>query len=243
MKIAVLTDVHGNDAALAAVLEDIARIGVDSIYCAGDLVGLGPKPNEVVARMREAAIPTVMGNHEVELLAELRGDRSSGKDHIAWTAKVLRKKHRRYLKGLPFHLEIDLDGLTMLLLHGSPRGVYDYVFPSLTTRSLGALFPEGAARPDVLVAGHTHMPFVRRVGGMLVVNAGTVGKSMDGDPRGSWALIQVTEGRATARILRTEYPVDETLAAMKKAKMRKGLIKALRASMRRWPPRKVGRLW
>jgi hypothetical protein len=127
------------------------------------------------------------------------------------------------------------------VVHGSPRNAYDYVFPSVTARSMVAFFPDGD-RPDVLVAGHTHLPFVRRAGGVLVVNAGSAGKPIDGDPRVQWALIEVVDGRARARIRRVAYPVEETLAAMKKVKMRKGLVKALRASMRRWPPRRVGGL-
>ncbi len=243
MKIAVLSDIHGNIAALEAVLADVERHAVDAIYCAGDLVGLGPRPREVVALVRDSDLPSVKGNHEVELIAQVTGKKPANKEHIAWTAKQLKKRHVRFLDGLPFHLEADVDGSRMLLLHGSPRGVYDYLFPSLTPRSLDAKFPPDFARPDILACGHTHMPFARRVGGMLVVNAGTVGRPLDGDPRACWALIETADGRPPrGRILRTEYDFEITLNAMKAAGYPKSRTKPFRASIRTWPPRKEGRL-
>jgi len=244
MKIAALSDVHSNAPALEAVLADIERQGVDATCCAGDLVGLGPWPRKVVVRIRDAGIPTVKGNHEVELLAQVKGKDPANKAHLVWTAKRLRKRHLRHLAGLPFHRDVDIAGRRMLLLHGSPKGVYDYVFPSLTVRSLDAWFPAEIERPDVLVCGHTHMPFARRVGGMLVVNAGSVGRPMDADPRASYALIEIPDGRPPrARIRRVEYDFEKTLAAMAEAGFPRARRKAFRASIRRWPPRKEGRLW
>ena len=107
--------------------------------------------------------------------------------------------------------------------------------PSLTSNTLRAWFPLGTPRPDVLVGGHTHVPFVRTVDGMLVVNAGTVGRPFDGDPRASWALLELEKGRARARIRRVEYPVEETVRAMKRIGMQKWRRRALELAVWRWP--------
>jgi putative phosphoesterase len=239
MRIALFSDVHANEAALDAVLADIDRVGVDERFCAGDLVGLGPRPNAVVARIRREGVPTIRGNHEVELLKEIAGS-GAGKDHILWTASVIRKRHRRWIERLPERFAVERVGARIQIVHGSPRKLEDLVFPSLTARSIEAYYPDETTRPDVLVAGHTHIPFVRRVGGVLVVNAGSAGKPVDGDPRVAWAVLEIDDGEARARIRRVAYPLERTLAEMKKVRMRKGLIRALRHSTRRWPARKEG---
>jgi len=109
------------------------------------------------------------------------------------------------------------------------------MYSSLTSRTIRTWFPAGTPRPDVLVGGHTHVPFVRTVDGMLVVNAGTVGRPFDGDPRASWALLDLDEGRVQARIRRVDYPVEETVHAMKRIGMRKWRHRALERGVQRWP--------
>jgi predicted phosphodiesterase len=100
-----------------------------------------------------------------------------------------------------------LAGKRLLLVHGSPLGDTDYVYPSLTARALAAKL--GAARPDVLACGHSHIPFTRRIAGVRVVNAGSVGRPVDGDPRGSYALVELDRGAlARARIVRFPYSGD-----------------------------------
>ena len=88
------------------------------------------------------------------------------------------------------------------------------MYSSLTSQTLRAWFPDGAPRPGVLVGGHTHLPFVRTVDGMLIVNAGSVGRPLDGDPRGSWARLEGQVGRGRARIRRGRSAVGESGRAL-----------------------------
>lgn len=237
-RVAVLSDVHANGPALEAVLADIDRRGADEIWCGGDLVGQGPHPNEVVARIRKAGIPSVLGNQEVEVRtlagkAPDRPERADPKKHMLWTIAVLTRRNRGFLLGLPPERTFTVEGRRVLLVHGSPRGVDDSMLPSLTSRTLDAWFPED--RPDVLVGGHSHVPFVRTVSGTLVVNSGTVGRPFDGDPRAGYALLDIGPARCRGSIRRVDYPVEQTIEAMARIGMRKWRRRALRLGMRRVP--------
>jgi putative phosphoesterase len=238
-RLAMISDVHANLPALEAVLADIEQRSVEQIFCAGDLVGQGPHPNQVVSLIRKAGIPTILGNQEIEVRALAKRARPDPKRHMLWTCAVLKSKNREYLLGLPADRELEVEGVGILIVHGSPHGTFDTMHPSLTAETIRAWFPAGTRRPDVLVGGHTHVPFVRTVDGMLVVNAGTVGRPFDGDPRASWALLELEEGRARARIRRVGYPVEETVRAMKRIGMQKWRRRALALAVRRWPTNRM----
>jgi putative phosphoesterase len=240
VRVAVISDIHANLPALEAVLADIERQAVAQVFCAGDLVGQGPHPNQVVSRVRKAGIPSILGNQEIELRTLAGRARPDPKRHMLWTIAVLKRKNREYLLGLPADREVEVGGARVLIVHGSPHGTFDTMHPSLTAHTLRAWFPAGTQRPDALVGGHTHVPFVRTVDGMLVVNAGTVGRPFDGDPRASWALLEFEKGRLRARIRRVEYPVEETVRAMRKIGMQKWRRRALELAVRRWPTDRTG---
>lgn len=235
MRVAVISDIHANLPALEAVLADIEGQAVAQLLCAGDLVGQGPHPNQVVSRVRKAGIPSILGNQEIEVRTLADRARPDPKRHMRWTIAVLKQKNLEYLLGLPADRQLEVEGVGIRLVHGSPHGTFDGMYSSLTSQTLRAWFPGETPRPDVLVGGHTHLPFVRTEDGMLIVNAGTVGRPLDGDPRASWALLELEEGRARARIRRVRYPVSETVRAMKRIGMQKWRRRALELAVRRWP--------
>jgi putative phosphoesterase len=215
MRVAILSDVHANISALEAALADLERRAAKVVLVAGDVIGDGTHPSEVVALLRRRAIPTIRGNverkvmevaalhpSEVALLAKKKDA------DLVWTAKCLGREDLDWLRSLPFSLELRLAGSRLLVVHGSPLGDTDYVYPSLTVGALAAKL--GAERPDVLACGHSHIPFTRRIAGVMVINAGSVGRPVDGDPRGSYALVDLELGRiARARIVRFPYPIQQ----------------------------------
>ncbi|MGF1538578.1 MAG: metallophosphoesterase family protein [Elainellaceae cyanobacterium] len=166
MNIAVLSCIHGNLGALEAVLKDIDQQSVDQIYCLGDLVGYGPYPNEVVARIRELEIPTCQGCWDEDiveglnacdcsypsLLAETRG-------HLAheWTNREVTPETRTYLAGLPLALRQD----NLCFVHGSPHSQHEYLLPD--TSAFIALERVMATGADTLFCGHTHVPYQRHL--------------------------------------------------------------------------------
>ncbi len=218
-RVAVITDIHGNVAALEAALDAIDAIGVEQIYCGGDLVGYGPHPNEVCELIEERGIPTIYGNYDYAIGRDLEDcgcayvtqhDRELGQQSVAWTLAHTDQHAKDFMRALPFDLWFDLGGHRVHLVHGSPRKVNEYLFEDKPARLYERLAT--AETGDVLVFGHTHKPWIHEYGGVLFVNCGSVGKPKDGDPRCAFAVLELeAEGGVRASIERVPY--DATAVA------------------------------
>jgi putative phosphoesterase len=214
--VAVITDIHGNLAALHAALDRIDELGISRLFCGGDLVGYGPHPNEVCALIAERAIPTIYGNYDYAIARDLddcgcayvdQHDRELGQQSVAWTLEHTGQGAKEFMRELPFDLRFDLGERQVHLVHGSPRKVNEYLFEDKPARLYERL--AAAENADVLVFGHTHKPWVRKFAGVLFVNCGSVGKPKDGDPRGAFAVLDLDDaGRVRARIERVAYDVE-----------------------------------
>ena len=213
MRIAVITDIHGNLAALEASLEAIDSIGVDGLLCGGDLVGYGPHPTEVCELIERRAIPTIYGNYDYAIARDLddcgcayqsQHDRELGQRSVSWTLEHTAPAAKAFMRDLPFDLRFELGERRVRLVHGSPRKVNEYLFEDKPARTFERI--AAGADCDVLVFGHTHKPWVHEYGGVLFVNCGSVGKPKDGDPRAAFALLALDQdGRPQVSIERVEY--------------------------------------
>jgi putative phosphoesterase len=216
MRVAVITDIHGNLPALEAALARIDRIGADAVYCGGDLVGYGPHPNEVCALIEARGIPTIYGNYDHAIARDLDDcgcayitphDRELGQESVVWTLAHTDSASKAFMHDLPFDLRWGMDGIRVRLVHGSPRKVNEYLFedkPASLYERLAA-----GADCDVLVFGHTHKPWVHEYGGVLFVNCGSVGKPKDGDPRAGFAVLESASGGGVeVTIERVEYDAE-----------------------------------
>ncbi|MDA8236496.1 MAG: metallophosphoesterase family protein [Chloroflexi bacterium] len=219
MRLAVLSDIHANLPALEAVLASLPR--VDAFWHLGDVVGYGPHPDEVVARLRAIGAVGVRGNHDAAALGELgvEGFNPAAQRAASWTAARISPETRAWLGALPERLEVE--GVT--LVHGSPRDpTWEYV---TTAREAAASLAAVATR--CCLHGHTHVPvawledegrvdLVRATDGLelalgterLLLNPGSVGQPRDGDPRA--AALVLDTGAATATWHRVRYPVSDT---------------------------------
>ena len=233
MRVAVVSDIHANLPALEAVLAAIDEEAPDELWCLGDVVGYGPRPNECVDRVREIATLSLCGNHDLAVLGTIDIDEFSGDAAAAalWTRGVLGDSQREWLDRLgPAAAR---DGVE--LFHGSPRDpVWDYV---LSDEVALASFQRTSA-PLVLV-GHSHVALAlawadgRIAGGIAtggadleldgrrLLNPGSVGQPRDGDPRAAWLLLDLHRRFASFR--RVPYSVEKTQAEMHEA----GLPRAL----------------
>jgi diadenosine tetraphosphatase ApaH/serine/threonine PP2A family protein phosphatase len=225
-RVAVISDIHANWHALEAVLEAVERAEPDELWCLGDLVGYGPRPNPCCASVERRAALCLSGNHDLGVLGEL--DLSDfTEDAVAaacWTRGVLAEGSRAYLEALePAARQEGVE-----LFHASPRDpVWDYV---LSAEAAADAFDLTEA-PLVLV-GHSHVPLaivrtdVRLDGGLAadgtesdlsegrwLLNPGSVGQPRDGDARAAWLLLDLEERRAS--FLRVEYPVEKTQAEIR----------------------------
>ncbi len=182
MRVAVLADLHANLPALRAVLDDVAAIGCDAVWCAGDLVGRGPHPNEVVSLIRQLEIPTVQGNWDeaVGMARDHPGsiwarpsDEEAGRASVGWTIDTLSDDHRAWLRQLPTTLRMTVEGRSVLLFHGTPLKQTEYLWadrPSRTYARIGS--DEG---DDLFCFGHTHETVHKLVGQAHFVACGSVG--------------------------------------------------------------------
>jgi putative phosphoesterase len=214
--VAVITDIHANLPALEAALARIEELGIDRVYCGGDLVGYGPHPNEVCALIQERGIPTIYGNYDYAIARDLEDcgcayvtahDRELGQRSVAWTLDHTGAAAKAFMRELPFDLRFD----AVHLVHGSPRKVNEYLFedkPASLYERLAA-----AEEADLLVFGHTHKPWVRDHGGVRFVNCGSVGKPKDGDPRGAFAVLRGAE----VTIERFAYDAEAVAAQVREA--------------------------
>lgn len=202
-RFAIFSDIHGNIRALDAVLSDVDARGVSERYCLGDLVGYGAESPAVVARIRESGIPTIQGNYD-EGVGARRGEcgcyyatpeaKADGEASYAYTDKVLDDADHEWLAALPGEIRIEERGVRILLAHGSPRKINEYLLPDRTDEQLLRLAQ--AADADVVCVGHIHIPYHRTLmaadgAHVHYVSSGSVGKPKDGDPRACWVEVVV----------------------------------------------------
>ena len=232
MLIACFSDIHGNLPALSAAVADAKAKGAEQMVCAGDITGYGPFPDDVCRFLQAEGIPAIIGNYDEKVLAVARKGKSAAagippkkRRILLWTAEHVSRQSRRYLESLPEQLDLELaDGHRILVVHGSPLSLDDAIYPSITRQGLEVKL--GDSRPDVLLCGHTHIPFVKLLAGVLVVNCSSAGHPVDGDPRPAYALVR-TEPDAPlhGHIIRFDYDREQTIAALKKTALPKALRK------------------
>ena len=218
MRIAIFSDIHGNLQALEAVLADIDRQHPDAVYCLGDLVGYGANPNEVTERIQRDAFPTIIGNYDDgvgfdrdECGCAYREDaeRERGQRSLEWTRARVTAGNKAFLRTLKPEMRFEADAKRILLVHGSPRKMNEYLFEDRPLSSFQRL--AAASNADLIVFGHTHKPYVKAVDGVTFLNAGSVGKPKDGDWRASYVLLE--SGAPTFR--RVDYDVRTAAAAIR----------------------------
>jgi predicted phosphodiesterase len=220
LRVALVSDIHGNLTALEAVVADLRRRGADVVVHGGDLALMGPRPAEVVDRVRELGWPGVVGNtdellwqpeeHErqrsrapklarlLELIFDVYAPDTRerlGEERLAWL-RTLDPEHR-------------IDGLTVV--HAQPDDLWRAPMPDATDDELRATYESLAA--ERVAYGHIHRPFARRAGGMIVANAGSVGLPWDGDPRAAYLLFE----DGVPNIVRVEYDVEAEGRALRSA--------------------------
>jgi diadenosine tetraphosphatase ApaH/serine/threonine PP2A family protein phosphatase len=228
VRVAVVSDIHANSHALEAVLDDVARERPDELWCLGDVVGYGPRPNECCALVRERADVVLCGNHDLAVvgaldLAEFSGDAARA---ARWTQDEIADDNRAWLAGLEPTARRD----QAELFHASPRDpVWDYVLSEQVAHQSLEL-----TQAPVVLVGHSHVALALSTAGediegglapagteaalagrRWLLNPGSVGQPRDGDPNAAWLLVDFDTDRATFR--RVAYDVERTQAEIRAA--------------------------
>jgi putative phosphoesterase len=225
MRIAVISDIHSNFDALQAVLSDAGDH--DGLVCLGDLIGYGAQPNEVVSEIRSLKPESIiMGNHDY---AVSTGD-TSGFVHdaaqaIGWTRAQISSENLSYIANLRSRTTFTVGKVKIALAHGSPRDpLNEYIYPDVSDFVLRSLVEESGG--DLLLLGHTHVPFTQSHGSQLIGNPGSVGQPRDGDPRASYAILELTD-EVEFEIRRVDYDIDAAASKIAAKGLPKGLADRL----------------
>lgn len=230
MRIALFSDIHANLPALESCFYSIDQQQPDAVYCLGDLVGYNVWPNEVINLIRNRGIPVLMGNYDqgIGLSSEDCGcayktdqEKQMGKISIAYTNSVVQPDERNYLRTLPAHIRLEFqfnnDPFSVLLVHGSPRKINEYLFEDRDEKSMLRIIESAGA--DVLCFGHTHKPYHRILEHEGVkrhaINIGSVGKPKDNNPKGCYVLLTI-EGKNAVGVefVHFEYDVERASKAI-----------------------------
>ncbi len=240
MRIALFSDVHANLPALEACLKSIDEQNPDAVYCLGDLVGYNVWPNEVINEIKRRRIPTIAGNYD-QGIGKMTGDcgcayktdkdKSLGEQSIAFTDSAVQPEERAYLRTLPAHFRVEFqlneDKLNLLLVHGSPRKINEYLFEEREEKSLLRIMQDADA--DIMCFGHTHKPYHRILPTELqenphyrhAINIGSVGKPKDGNPNGCYVLLTINPNSSildkdTVKVefIRFTYDVEKAAKAV-----------------------------
>jgi putative phosphoesterase len=235
VKLAVFSDIHGNIQGLRAVLQDIESRGADIVWCGGDLVGYGANPGQVIEEIQRRGIPTIMGNYDdgigyfriacgcdyADEAAMERGQRS-----IAWTKEQTNEAHKAYLCSLPYRLQREIDGHQVVLVHGSPERLNEYLFAEVEEPVFQKHLASTGA--DIMIFGHTHKPFHKVVDGKHLVNAGSAGKPKHGNPNATYVMLEITTAGVQVEIIAVPYDYESAARAIEATDLPHHFAKNLR---------------
>jgi len=212
VRIAILSDIHGNLVGLDACLADLQQQGgADVIVAAGDLCMDGPKPKKVLQRLAEVGAQCLRGNTDRMVAADdendLRGADEADRTQIAWIRNDLGDKWIAWLGALPFSLTFGEPGNELLVVHANPVSDDEHLWPDADDETLSRLV--GAVDASTIAFGHLHLPYVRCWRGKLLVNVSSAGLPKDGDPRACYAILTQRTGGWEVKHRRVAFDVKK----------------------------------
>ncbi len=218
MKIAVISDIHANFPALEAVMKDIRRENCEKVFCLGDLAMAGPQPHMVIDFVRKQSDWTVIQGNTDKLIAEYSQKTYEDvkqmypmmANALADDARILEEDKKQYLKSLPPQLELEIEGVKVLLVHGSPRKNNENIFPNMPLNEVEEMIKDTDA--DLIFCGHTHQPCGYQTSSkQTVVNVGSVGRPMTEVPDACYVVADFNNGGFSINHKFVDY--DRKLAA------------------------------
>jgi predicted phosphodiesterase len=253
-KIALFSDIHANLPALEAFFKDLDDRKPDAVYCLGDLVGYNIWPNEVIDEVRKRNIPTIAGNYDFGIgrstddcgcAYKTDEEKANGAVSISFTNQIVKDEQRKYLRTLPAHIKVEFqlndDKLNLLLVHGSPRKINEYLFEDREEKSLLRIMQDADA--DIMCFGHTHKPYhrileINEANGTRyrhAINIGSVGKPKDGNSKGCYVLLHInenssilTKGSIKVDFIRFDYDIEKAAKAVEESPLPNAYAESLR---------------
>ncbi|MGM0437427.1 MAG: metallophosphoesterase family protein [Bacillota bacterium] len=224
MKIAFISDIHANIFALKKVLKDIKKQNVDKIICLGDLVGYAPYPNEVINLIKKENIFTIQGNYDEstgeELMAcgcdyDTQKETENANKSLFWTQEEVSEENKQWLAELPKEKKMNIEGWNLYLVHGSPRKNNEYLYAdSEEVKEIAEKF-----KFDVLLSGHTHLPYFKVINGKYIANAGSAGKPKHGNPGATYIILNIKKDSIDFISREVEYDQEKIARAIENNKI------------------------
>lgn len=218
MKVAVLSDIHGNGVALKYAINDLKSLGIKKIIILGDVVMKGPMPSKSLELLKDK---------DLEIIAWIKGNTDLWLEEVTdgWIPKTARKKKLNlyykyakanlkedqivFLKELPLECSIDLNGISILCVHGTPKSIVEAIASSVPEEEIKKAIK--GVNEQVILCGHSHTSFIGKVDEKMIFNVGSVGNSIDGDNRISYGVLEFAHDKVDLINRRISYPVDEII--------------------------------
>ena len=224
MKIGIISDIHANLPALNAVLSHAGQNNVDIIYNLGDSIGYGAYPDQVIKFLISEKITSILGNYDHKVLeVKKKANKWSKKKNplklfaFQWTFEQLSSESIAFLKTLPESIYLNHQGFKILLVHGSPASIDEPITEKTTVERLSALAVISEA--DIVLCGHSHQAFFKQRLNTIFINPGSVGRQNDGDPRTSYAILNIGERQISIQHFRIPYDLFNTLLEINKQEL------------------------
>ena len=214
MKLAILGDIHGNLPALQVAYYTALEAKAEKIYHLGDLGGYAPFVNEVVDFLIEHKIEGVQGNYDEAVAfdkehcgCKYENDFQAEMAHLSfeWTKKHVTEKSKNYMKNLPFQISLEIERKKVKIFHATPTKNNLYWYEERPDKFF--LLMADKAQADIMIYGHTHIPYFKQLNGKYFINAGSVGKPKDKDPRICVCLIDLNQDNIKLTFIRKEYDI------------------------------------
>ena len=221
MRIAVLSDIHGNQVALDAILEDLAhQAPIDQIIVAGDLCLNGPRPKEVLETLQSLHCPVIQGNTDLDIVNQTSKKGPKKQSVIVWTREQIGLEGIHYLSSLPFyHLVQNSPGKDLLVVHANPLNQDEAIFPTTPDSKIEEFCHELPPSIGALAFGHYHVAYMRHWRELLLVDVGSCGLPRDGDIRASYAILSWQEQGWQAQHRRIGYDIKAVVKQIKQSTM------------------------
>lgn len=217
MKIAFISDIHGNAIALDAVLQDIEQQGIDQIYVLGDICYRGPEPKRSLDLVRSLHTEVIKGNADEWVVRGVQKGEVADKVlelmnlERQWTVKQLEPTDIEYLESLPTTLNLTIEDVQLSAFHATPTSLFDVILPNADDNQIESSLMQ-AQGSQVFIYAHIHKPYIRYINGKVIMNIGSVGLPFDGLTKASYGLVEVEDGHIKTSIRRVNYDFERIVA-------------------------------
>ena len=219
-RILLLSDIHANYSALAAVAHQVKEKHFDMIMNGGDSTVYATFPNETINWLRENNVVSILGNTDIKVLKLLDGKtmkkprKSEKRIMYTWTAENLSPESKKYLSKIPENICLEREGYRIGIYHGSPENTDEHLFSDTP----GKRFQELSRKTDcdIVLVGHSHSPFHKKINNVHFINPGSVGRMFDKNPAASYAIMQLTPDKVNVSFFRCPYDIEQVVAGLRK---------------------------